>query len=371
MPERRRGKAYRGRGSRMWHETEVSSRLGIRYPIVQGPFGGGASSVTLAATVSNAGGLGSFGVHTFTAKQITDIANEIRGRTTKPFALNLWIPRGSAPDLGDEALERNFAILDGYYRELGMARPTRPQGFGQDFEAQMRALLEARPPVFSFVFGVPDQSILQECRQRGIATIGTATTPDEGAALDDAGVDCIVASGFEAGGHRGAFLRPAEDSLIGTFALVPQVADRVKAPVIAAGGIADARGIRAAIALGAKGVQIGTAFLACEESAATAQHRELLFDERAKDTALTKAFTGRLARSIRNRFSDDMRSHEAGLPPFPIQSWFAGTLREASAAQGRTDFVSLSAGQSAALLRFRKAKELFDELVREMALGGS
>lgn len=137
--------------------------------------------------------------------------------------------------------------------------------------------------------------------------------------------------------------------------------------MIAAGGIADARGIKAAFALGAQGVQIGTAFLACQESAATASHRELLFDQRAGDTVLTKAFTGRLARSIRNRFTDEMKSHEAELPPFPMQLWLAGTLRDASVAKGQTDFVSLSAGQAAALLRRRTAQELFDELLFEMS----
>jgi nitronate monooxygenase len=351
----------------MWHETEVSRRLGIRYPIIQGPFGGGASTAILAATVSNAGGLGSFGVHTFTPAQITATVNDIRKLTARPFALNLWIPKESTISPSDEDFERSFARLDPYYRELGITRPAPPASFGQDFSAQIRAVLDARPAVFSFVFGIPERSILEECRERAIVTLGTATTPDEAAALDNAGIDCIVASGFEAGGHRGAFLRPAEESLIGTFALIPQVVDRVKAPVIAAGGIADARGLKAAFALGAKGVQIGTAFLACRESAATQQHRELLFDQRASDTVLTKAFTGRLARSIRNRFSDDMKSREAELAEFPIQLWLAGTLRDASHARGNTDLVSLSAGQAAPLLYRRNAKTLFDELVFEMS----
>jgi nitronate monooxygenase len=272
-------------------------------------------------------------VHTFTPQQIAETACAVRKLTEKPFALNLWIPNGPLTVPSEAQFERAFALLDPYYRELGITRPTRPASFGQDFAAQVRAVLDVRPAVFSFVFGIPDPSILQECREREIVTLGTATTPDEAAALDRAGVDCIVASGFEAGGHRGAFLRPAEESLIGTFALIPQVVDRVKALVIAAGGIADARGIKAALALGAKGVQIGTAFLACQESNATAAHRELLFGRGASDTVLTKAFTGRLARSIRNRFAADMKAHEAELLPFPLQLWLAGTLRDASVAQ--------------------------------------
>jgi nitronate monooxygenase len=162
-------------------------------------------------------------------------------------------------------------------------------------------------------------------------------------------------------------LRPAEESLIGTFALIPQVVDRVKAPVIAAGGIADSRGIKAALALGAKGVQIGTALLACEESNATDAHRELLFDQGASDTVLTRACTGRLARSIRNRFADEMKAHEAELLPFPFQLWLAGTLKDASVARGRTDLVSLSGGQAAALLHQKNARMLFDELILEMS----
>ena len=150
------------------------------------------------------------------------------------------------------------------------------------FEDQARVLLDANVPVFSFIFGIPPREILEECRAKGIVTIGTATTPDEAAALEEAGVDAIAASGFEAGGHRGSFLRPAEDSLTGTLSLVPQVVDAVDVPVIAAGGIADARGVIAALALGAEAVQMGTAFLACEESGASPLHREALLRKRCR-----------------------------------------------------------------------------------------
>ncbi len=351
----------------MWNQTEVSKRLGIIYPIIQRPCGGGLSSTKLLSTVSNAGGLGSYGVHTMEPRKIGELINEIRSLTAKPFALNLWIPNASETSLNPEEFEYNLSLFDGYYRELGIERPTRPSQFGQNYDAQLKAVLDARPPVFSFVFGIPERALLQECRARGIATIGTATTPDEAAVLDEAGVDCIVATGFEAGGHRGSFLKSAEESLTGTFALIPQVVDRVKAPVIAAGGIADARGIVAALALGAQGTQIGTAFLACEESGASAGHREKLFSDDGKHTTLTKVFTGRLARSMRNRFTDEMQAHDQKSAPYPIQSWFTGTLRTAAIAQGRTDLISLSAGQAAGLLRLRSAKSLFDELIREVS----
>ena len=167
-------------------------------------------------------------------------------------------------------------------------------------------MIDAKVPAFSFIFGIPAREILEECRAKGIVTIGTATTPEEGAALQEAGVDAVVASGFEAGGHRGSFLRPAEDSLTGTLSLVPQVVDIVDVPVIAAGGIGDARGVVAALALGAEAVQMGTVFLACEESGASRLHRETLRRRDAKHTALTKGFTGRLARGIRNRMMEDL-----------------------------------------------------------------
>ena len=163
-------------------------------------------------------------------------------------------------------------------------------------------LLDANVPVFSFIFGIPPKEILEECRAKSIVTIGVATTPDEAAALQEAGVDAIAASGFEAGGHRGSFLRPAEDSLTGTLSLVPQIVDIVDVPVIAAGGIADARGVIAALALGAEAVQMGTVFLACEESGASRLHREALLGGNAGHTALTKGFTGRLARGISEPF---------------------------------------------------------------------
>ena len=174
------------------------------------------------------------------------------------------------------------------------------------FEDQARVLLDAKVPVFSFIFGIPPQEILEECRAKRIVTIGTATTPEEAAALQEAGVDAIVASGFEAGGHRGSFLRAAEDSLTGTFSLVPQIVDMVDVPVIAAGGIADARGVVAALALGAEAVQMGTVFLACEESGASRLHRQALRGKKAGHTALTKGFTGRLARGIHNRLLEEL-----------------------------------------------------------------
>ncbi len=343
----------------------VNSLLGLDYPIVQGPFGGGLSRVELTALVSNLGGLGSFGAHMLDPGQIGALVGEIRGHTRRSFAINLWVsdhdPGGL--DLDEASLTAAWPLFEPYFRELGLPRPERLERGHPHFELQLEALLEARPPAFSFVFGVPSAAALEECRRRRIVTIGAATTVDEAAILDAAGVDLIVASGAEAGGHRPSFLASAESSLTGTLALVPQVVDRVRAPVIAAGGIADARAIRAVQALGAQAAQIGTAFLACRESGASELHRQALFSAGARHTTLTRAFTGRLARGLRNRWTEEMAARADQLPPFPITSWFVSRLRPAALAAGRADLLALWSGQVAPALRYRDARSLMQSLI--------
>src|SRR4029077_11424944 len=255
---------------------------------------------------SNFGGLGSFGAHTLAPTAIEDAIAQIRALTSRPFAMKLWV---SMEDEGvgasdESAFNRSLAPLAVHLDALGAPRPTYKPYSPARFEDQARVLLDAKVPVFSFIFGVPPREIMEECRANDIVTIGTATTADEAAALEEAGVDAIAASGYEAGGHRGSFLRSAEDSLTGTLSLVPQIVDAVDVPVIAAGGIGDARGVVAVLALGAEGVQIGTAFLACEESGASRLHREALRGQDIGHTGLTRGFTGRLARGIHNRLME-------------------------------------------------------------------
>jgi nitronate monooxygenase len=348
----------------MWNENEVVRRLKIALPIVQGPFGGGLSAVDLVVAVSAGGGLGSFGVHHLDGAGIRDVAAKIRARTRRPFALNLWIPLGDSddPQLGDADWRAACERLRPYFDELGVPLPARPARFGPRYQDQVETLLEIAPPVFSFVFGVPAPEVLERCRRAGITTLGTATTPSEAKLLADAGVDMVVATGFEAGGHRVSFLARPEDCLTGTLALVPQVVDTVDVPVIAAGGIADGRGVAAALKLGAAAVQVGTAFLACEESGASPLHRAMLFSKDAGRTTLTRAFTGRLARSVHNEFIDRLRNEEAALPPYPVHSWLLAQLRPAALAAGRTDLISLWSGQGAPLLRHRHAAELLKSL---------
>ncbi|HTA24659.1 MAG TPA: nitronate monooxygenase [Terriglobales bacterium] len=231
-----------------WNQNRLTAKLGIEYPIIQGPLGG-LSSQRLTAAVSNFGGLGSFGAHSLPPDAIKDVIAEIRSLTSKPFAMNLWV---SMEDEGartsdKNAFNRSLTPLAVHIAALGAPRPTYRPYSPKRFEDQARALLDANVPVFSFIYGIPAREILEECRAKGIVTIGVATTPDEAVALQEAGVNAIAASGFEAGGHRGSFLRTAEDSLTGTLSLVPQVVDIVDVPVIATGGTGDARGVIAAL----------------------------------------------------------------------------------------------------------------------------
>ena len=343
----------------VWSDTRVARLLQIRYPVVQGPFGGGLSSVELLTAVSDAGGLGSYGANWMSPAAITELVATARRSTTAAFNVNLWVPL--AGEGSSTVAPADLARLEGYYAELqlsteGVVLPEVPH-----FEEQLAALVEAAPPVISFVFGVPPTAAIAEARGRGTVTVGTATTVEEAVALEEAGIDVIVASGSDAGGHRGAFLRPVEESLVGTLSLVPQVVDAVRVPVIAAGGIADVRQIRACWALGAEGVQLGTAFLMTDESAAAPVHKRILSSDAAASTVLTDAFTGRLARAVPNRFSRELA--QASLPPYPLQSLLTAPLRRVAAAAGEPDLLNLWSGQSARLATRRSASDLMRQLV--------
>ena len=349
--------------SRSWRETALTKRLGLRVPIVLGPFGG-ASSVELTGAVSNAGGLGSYGLYGMDASRIAEVGRQLHAATDGPFALNLWLPLGEDARPNASEYVAFLHVLEPYFAELGLPLPERPDRYLVPFDEQIDAAIEAAPAALSFVYGVPDAALIQRCRDAGILVIGTATTVDEARALSIGGADAIVATGFEAAGHRVSFLSPAEDSLVGTIALVPRVVDAVDVPVIAAGGIADGRGVAAALALGASAAQLGTAFLACDESAANPAHRARLWSDAAEDTVLTSVFSGRLSRGIPNRMSRELGEVAGTLAPFPVQNWLTGHLKRAAAASGNPDFTSLWAGQAAALITHRHAAELIEAIER-------
>jgi nitronate monooxygenase len=351
----------------MWYNTKVTQMLGIDYPIMQGPFGGNLSTVDLVATVSNAGGLGGYGAYTLTSQEIYEIDKKIKAATNKPYNINLWVSDTDAVDgtVSDEHFERAKALFKPYFDEAGIPLPEKPVPFKSRFENQVEAILDIRPKVFSFMFGVPSAGILEQCRKLGIKTVGAATTLDEAIALEAAGAEMIIASGFEAGGHRPSFLAPAEHSTTGTFVLIQLIKEKVKTPVIAAGGIATGRGIAAALILGADAAQIGTAFLACDESGALPVHRQMLFSDAAKYTTLSRAFTGRLGRGINRGIARDLIGKEKQFLPFPLQTTFMSPLRKAALDQQKWDMIFFWGGQIAPVLKHTKAKVLMESLIEE------
>ncbi len=354
-----------GRGAiQVRKSTRVTRKLGIDYPILQGPFAG-VPSHRLAAIVSNKGGLGAIGAHGLEGLAIREAVDQVRSQTNRPFAVNLWVST-SDPGIAridSEATSSYISALATYYAELGTEPPSSLQFKVQDFGCQFRAAIDARVPVLSFTFGPPPAEMLDECRKFAIPTIGTATTPDEARVLEQAGLDLVIASGTEAGGHRGSFLVPSGDSLIGTFSLLPQVVDAVKIPVIAAGGVADGRGITAAFALGAEAVLIGSAFLACVESGASEAHRSALLSISAQGTGLTSTLTGRMARAVKNRIMSETTATISTPLPYPAQHALIRTVTDPASLQQRADLMPLWAGQSSGLIRSTEAAALMTDLI--------
>jgi nitronate monooxygenase len=350
----------------MVQTANLRSLLGVEHPIIQAPMAGGATTPELVAAVSNAGGLGTLGAAYLTPAQIADAVAATRRLTDRPFGVNLFAGGVEPADRAD--LAPMLAILARYHEALGLPPPSLPEQAALPFEAQFDAVLAAGVPVFSFTFGIPGPDALARLKAGNTVVLGTATTVAEARRLDAAGVDAVVAQGSEAGAHRGTFDGPFEAALIGTLALVPQVADAVSVPIVAAGGIMDGRGIVSARALGAAGVQLGTAFLTCHESGIPAAYKAAVRAARDDQTALTRAFSGRLARGIVNDFLRDLRQQEAAILPYPLQNALTRPLRAAAAARGDTRYLSLWAGQAAALARDLPAGELVRQLLHEAAV---
>ncbi|HEY8929054.1 MAG TPA: nitronate monooxygenase [Mucilaginibacter sp.] len=351
----------------MWYKTRATELLGINYPIMQGPFGGGLSTPELVAAVSNAGGLGGYGAYTLSPQEIYDVDKRIKALTGKPYNINLWVSDTDAPDgtVSDAQFEQAKTLFKPYFDEAGIPSPEKPAPFKSRFENQVGVILDIKPKVFSFMFGTLPQDIMEQCRRLGIKTVGAATTLDEALAFEASGVDMIIASGFEAGGHRPSFLAPAEQSTIGTFVLIQLIREKIKTPIIAAGGIANGKGIAAALTLGADAAQIGTAFLATEESGALPIHRQMLFSDAAKYTTLSRAFTGRLGRGITSRVAKDLAGKEKQFLPFPLQTTFMSPLRKAAIDQQKWDMILFWGGQIAPILKHTKAADLMQSLIEE------
>jgi len=335
--------------------------LGIELPIIQAPMAGVQGSA-LAIAVSNAGGLGSLPCAMLTPEAMRQELTAIRQHTGKPYNVNFFCHAPPAPSAEREAAWR--AALAPYYRELGIDASAIPAGPGRaPFGNEAAAVLaEFRPAVVSFHFGLPSDELLARVKSWGARVLASATTVEEARWLAARGVDAVIAQGLEAGGHRGHFLSDDLSAQAGTLSLVPQIVRQVKLPVIAAGGIADADGVAAVMALGAAGVQVGTAYLLCPEATTTAVHRAALKGEAARHTALTNVFTGRPARGIVNRIIREQGPISATAPAFPLAAAAMMPLRAAAEKQGSGDFSPLWSGQNASGCKEVPAAQLTREL---------
>ena len=348
----------------MWPNDRLIKLFGIELPIIQAPMAGSAFSDMVFA-VSEAGGIGSLACALLSVEQARRELETIRRKTSRPINVNFFCHQKPREDPDREVSWRRR--LDAYYTQLGVDSNTPvPTSNRAPFDDKMCDLLmEFQPEVVSFQFGLPDKNLLQRVRSAGAKIISSATSVDEGRWLEDQGCDAIVAQGYEAGGHRGMFLTQEISTQVGTMALVPQVVDAVKVPVIAAGGIADARGIAAALALGAAGVQLGTAYLLCPEARISALYRQALKDAKDNETAITNVFTGRPARGIVNRLMREVGPMSDVAPEFPLAAAALAPLRAKSEMAGSSDFTPLWSGQAARLNRELPAAELTRRLASE------
>lgn len=345
----------------MWQDTAITRMLGSRLPIIAAPMAGGPSSPALVAAVSEAGGLGVLGCGYDSPDRIREQIAEVRKLTAKPFGVNLFVP--TPVEIDETAVAAALDALQPFAAAYDVQLALRPP-FAEDFDAQLEVVLAERVAMFSFTFGVPSYNALAALRGAGIAVCGTATSLAEAVALrQTGGVDIVCLQGTEAGGHRGGFIGAPEDSLVGIEALVAEARDAVDLPLIASGGIMDGRGIAAVLSGGADAAQLGTAFLRCPEAGTSAPYRAALRSARDTDTVITKAFSGRAARGVRNALSDALA--DVPVPAYPVMNSLTRELRRRAAAAGDSSMLSLWAGHGVARGRELPAGELVAVLERE------
>ena len=339
--------------------------LGTELPIIQAPMAGVQGSA-LAVAVSHAGGLGSLPCAMLSLDAMRSELAAVTAQTARPFNVNFFCHPSPEPSVERDALWR--ATLSQYYQAFGIDPDTIPDGPGRtSFGAEAAELLsEFKPPVVSFHFGLPSAELLTRVKAWGSKILSSATTVDEAQWLEAHGVDAIIAQGLEAGGHRGMFLSDDLTTQVGTVALVPQIVQKVKVPVIAAGGIADSKGVAAAMTLGAAGVQVGTAYLLCAEATTSAVHRAALKSEAARHTALTNLFTGRPARGIVNRIMRELGPMSTATPAFPLAAFAVAPLRVKAESRGSGDFSPLWSGQNNSGCKEVSAHHLTQELAADL-----
>ncbi len=331
-------------------------------PILQAPMVG-ASSLEMALSVSRAGGMGNLAAGAMAPDAIEAAVAAMRAQTDAPFGVNLLMAPAAEPDAAE--VDRALARLTPWYAELGEPLPAHPNEFAPDFESQLAAVTRAAPPVASFTFGILTAAQVDVLHRAGTLVVGTVTSVAEARAWANIGADGICAQGFEAGGHRGHFLADVEASLVGTMALISLIRAAVDLPIIAAGGIMDGRGVAAALALGACAVQMGTAFLLADQAGVSKPWRRSIESVGDEPTRLTRAFTGRFARGIDNRFMRDLRAVETQVPAYPVQNRLTQALRAAASKADNPDMVSLWAGQGVGLARPGEAGEMIQTWWRE------
>ena len=336
----------------------------LKFPILQGPMAGGACTPELVAGVSNAGGLGCLAGGMLSSSTLRDEVGRIRALTEQPFLINMFVQ--ATPSPSPEEVARAVELLRPAWEKLGWNSLPLPAQWCHDFESQFDTLLALRPAVASFTFDILTPTQVERLHDAGIMVIGTVTTVEEALAWETAGADAVIASGIEAGGHRGTFLGPQEEADLSGKQLWPQVAEAVDLPVIAAGGIMTGVDINEALACGAKAVQMGSAFLVCEESGIHPAYRQRLLNVGETPTRLTRAFTGRYARGLENAFMRQMKDVEVQFPAYPVQNALTLAIRSAAAVRGDTDMMSLWAGAEVRRARAMPVAKLMQTLVAEM-----
>ncbi len=353
----------------LWNETLVTSILNIEYPIVQAGMAGGVTTPQLVASVSNAGGLGSLGAGYMTPDQMRMAIKDIKRITTRAFAVNLFIPEEDHSS--NEVVEQTKQMLQRYATKLGIEDYSYKEkpflALKKEYKEKLKILIDENVPVCSITFGIPSKEDVQQLKRNGIILIGTATTVHEAIINEESGMDLVVMQGAEAGGHRGTFESEVDSSIVGISSLIPQTVDAIKIPVIAAGGIMDGRGILSMLVLGAGAVQMGTAFVTCQESGAHPLHKKAILTSTEEQTIITPVFSGKSARGIKNDFITEMIEADLPmLPGYPVLNTLTKEIRKQAAEQNHPEWMSLWSGQNPRLSTSKSAEEMIRCSVSEV-----
>ncbi|KZD28590.1 Enoyl-(acyl-carrier-protein) reductase (FMN) [Bacillus cereus] len=353
----------RGIGGEMMFTSRVIDILQIKYPIIQAGMAGAITTPELVAAVSNSGGLGTLGAGYMSPEQIREAIYKIRQLTDKPFGVNLLLTKEI--QIEEEKINLAKVLLSGVNRELSIEGEEALK-LPKSYKEQLQVLLEEKVPVISFAFQTLEKEEIDDLKRRGIKVIGTATHVTEAKVLAELGVDIIVGQGSEAGGHRGTFIGKEQDAMIGTFALIPQLVAAVPhIPIVAAGGVMNGQGLVAAFTLGAEAVQMGSAFLTSEESITHDVYKAAVLHSTDTSTTVTRAFSGKYARGIRNEFIEKHEGKEGGLPMYPVQNVLTSKIRQEAAKQNKGEYMSLWAGQASSLARIESAQHVVERVMKE------